>query len=78
MASSNYGKAVSLPAANGMAGSGGKMHGGNRDAKSYIGKTAAAPEPGNRKYSNIAVNAMGKNGTALSNSVPKVQKLKKN
>lgn len=78
MASSNYGKEVSLPAANGMAGSGGKTQGTDRNAKSLIGQTAVPPMGKARPYSNIAVNAMGKNGTMQNDTVPKVKKLRKN
>lgn len=80
MASSNYGSHVTLPSpssANHLKSIGGQNPKANRDAKTYIGKTAVAPANiGN--VGKIAKNAMGKNGTMQSNTVPKVKKLRKN
>lgn len=69
----NYGKEVKLPAANGMAGSGGQMKSSGADAKSFIGITKTAPANiGN--VGKIALNGMGKNGTMMLKTSKKNRK----
>ena len=80
MASSVYGKEVSLPKPgkpNNLTSIGGQNKPAGIRADGFIGKTAVSPSNiGN--VGKIAVNAMGKNGTMQNNTVPKVKKLRKN
>ena len=81
MASSIYGKEVSLPKpgkANNLKSIGGQNKPAGMPANTFIAQTAVSPMGKARPYSNIAVNAMGKNGTMQNNAVPKVKKLKRN